>query len=529
MNLAAIACRSAERLGGRAALTLDGTDLTYRALARHSARVAALLRRRGIRPGDRVAVMLPNVPEFAIVFFGVLWAGAVVVPVNPQLKRREIAHYLDDCGASLLLAWHAVAEVAEAGATRAGTDCLFVVPEEFDRLLAKVPPDPRLRQLAERRPEDTAVILYTAGTAGRPKGAELTNDNLAGNAREVARMHAMATDDVVLGALPMFHAYGLTCTLITPILAGARVTLLPRFGSRAALEVMARDGVTVLHGVPTMYITLLDHVGRFAAGARGADGAGRAAAGRAGTGASSLRVCATGGAPMPVDVMRSVERAFGCAMAEGYGLSETSPVAALNPAGRERRIGSIGRPIRGVEMTIRDPGGGELPPGATGEIAIRGPNVMKGYWNDPAATAKAIRDGWFYTGDLGRVDGDGYFYLVDRKKDVIIRGGHTVYPREVEEVLYEHPAVREAAVIGIPHARLGAEVAAVVGLGDGAGSGGGAGAVAAELRAFVKDRVAAYKYPRHVRIVDELPKGPTGKILKRAIATAVPSTGRPAG
>ncbi|MFI7633734.1 long-chain fatty acid--CoA ligase [Nonomuraea sp. NPDC049400] len=486
MNLADRLHIAAGRLGGRAVLTLDEAELTYGGLDELSARLAGLLRGRGIGAGDRVAIMLPNVPEFGVVYYGVLRIGAIVVPLDPLLKRREIAAYLGDCGARLLIAWHAFAETAEAGSAGTKADCFFVVPEEFRRLLRGVAGE---REIAATGDGDTAVIHYTSGTTGRPKGIELTHANLGGNAATVARMHALGVDDVVLGALPLYHTFGQTCSLNATVHAGARLTLLRRFEAGRALEVIRRDGVTVFHGVPAMYISLLDHPGA-------AD-------------LSMLRVRASGGAALPLDVQRAYETRFGCEIIEGYGLSETSPVAATNRGGHHRRPGSIGWPIKGIEMKIVDEDGRETPRGEIGEIVVRGPNVMKGYWNDPAATAEAVRDGWFHTGDLGRVDEDGYFYLVDRRRDVIIRGGYTVYPREVEEVLYEHPAVRQAAVFGVPHPGLGEEIEAVVAV--------RAAVTCADLRDFVRERVAAYKYPRRISFVDELPMSPTGKILKRAL------------
>ncbi|GAA2429687.1 long-chain fatty acid--CoA ligase [Actinomadura vinacea] len=486
MNLADRLRTAAGRFGGRTVLTLDRTGLSYRALDAMSARVGELLRRRGIGRGDRVAIMLPNVPEFAVVYYGALRIGAVVVPLDPLLKRREIAAYLGDCAARLVIAWHACAEAVEAGTAGTCADYLFVVPEEFRRLLRGVPPEDAVVPMAGG---ETAVILYSAGTTGRAKGIELSHANLDVNAATVARMHALGVDDVVLGALPLYHAFGQTCALNAAVRAGARLTLLPRFEPGRALEVIRRDGVTVFQGVPAMYIALLDQPGV--------------------SDLSMLRICVSGGAAMPVDVLRAYETRFGCRIVEGYGLSETSPVSAANRAGAGRRPGSIGRPVRDVRMRVVDERDREVPPGEIGEIVVRGPNVMKGYWNDPEGTAEALRGGWFHTGDLGRVDGDGFFFLVGRRRDVIIRGGYTVYPREVEEVLYEHPAVRQAAVVGVPHPELGEEVAAAVAV--------RAEVPPDELRAFVKERVAAYKYPRRVWFVDELPTSPTGKVIKRAL------------
>jgi long-chain acyl-CoA synthetase len=297
----------------------------------------------------------------------------------------------------------------------------------------------------------------------------------------------------MLGALPLFHSFGQTCALNCTIASGGLLSLIPRFDPQKALEIIQRDRITIFEGVPTMFSAML-HV-----------------ANREDYDVSCLRMCASGGSAMPVEVLRGFQEAFDCQVLEGYGLSETSPVASFNHPDRPARPGSIGTPIAGVEMKVVDDDGNEVPPGEVGEIVIRGHNVMKGYWNRDDATAEAIRDGWFHTGDLAKVDEDGYFFIVDRKKDMIIRGGYNVYPREIEEVLYEHPAVREAAVVGVPHDELGEEIGAAVALKD------GESATADELRDFVKERVAAYKYPRRVWFVEELPKGPTGKILKREI------------
>jgi long-chain acyl-CoA synthetase len=297
----------------------------------------------------------------------------------------------------------------------------------------------------------------------------------------------------MMGCLPLFHVFGLTCGLNASVIAGCCLTLLPRFDPGKALDIIGRDRVTIFEGVPTMYSAMLHHPA-----AAQAD-------------VSSLRLCISGGAAMPVEVLRGFEDTFHCTILEGYGLSETSPVASFNHPDKVRKPGSIGTPIAGVHMRVVDPDLADVPVGEVGEILISGHNVMKGYWANPDATAEAITDGWFHTGDLAKVDEDGYFFIVDRKKDMIIRGGYNVYPREVEEVFYEHPAVAEAAVIGIPSDQLGEDVGAAVALKP------GADATPEELRAFARDRVAAYKYPRHVWIVPELPKGPTGKILRREV------------
>ncbi len=361
----------------------------------------------------------------------------------------------------------------------------------FPELLASVEPE---YEVADAADEDTAVILYTSGTTGHPKGAELTHGNLRSNT-EVCRdeiVHA-GPDDVIFGGLPLFHVFGQTVALNVAVASGACLTLLPRFDADHALRIIDGHRVTVFEGVPTMYVALLH------------------APDRGDYDTSSLRMCISGGAALPVEVLRGFEEAFDVPVLEGYGLSETSPVASFNHIDRVRKPGSIGTPIRDVQMRVVTSDDHDVPEGEVGEIVIRGPNVMKGYWQRPEATTEALRDGWFHTGDLARIDEDGYFYIVDRKKDMIIRGGYNVYPREIEEVLYEHPAVAEAAVIGLPHPSLGEEVAAAVALKP------GATITAEELRDYVKGQVAAYKYPRHVWIVDALPKGPTGKIQKRDI------------
>ncbi len=491
-NLASNLTRTAAAHPDQIAVKLDDAAFNYGLLENASARVAAMLKSKGVGVGDRVGIMVPNVPYFPAVYYGILRMGAVVVPMNVLLKGREVGFYLSDPQVKVLFAWHGFLEAAEAGAAEAGdVEIVAVEPGEIEGLIFAHEPDP---EIADRAGDDTAVILYTSGTTGRPKGAELTHDNLRTNVEISAELFDMGTEDVIFGGLPLFHSFGQTCTMNAAISCGATVTLLPRFDPAKALEILARDGCTIFEGVPTMYGALLTHPDRAACDV------------------SSLRVCVSGGASMPVEVLRGFEESFGCKVLEGYGLSETSPVASFNHPDRERKAGSIGTPIRGVEMKCVDDDGNAVAQGEIGEILIKGHNVMKGYLNQPDATAEAIKDGWFASGDLAKVDEDGYFFIVDRKKELIIRGGYNVYPREVEEVLYEHPAVREAAVVGVPHAELGEEVGAAIALKD------GCECEADELRAFCKEQVAAYKYPREVWFVDELPKGPTGKILKREIS-----------
>ena len=483
MNLAQNLTATAERTPDAVAIKLDDVEVTYKALEQGSALVAGLLAEKGVGPGDRVGIMLPNVPYFALAYYGVLRLGAVVVPMNVLLKKREVEFYLSDSGAEHVFVWGDFAEAAPDHA-------ILVKPGEFEQLLGAAKPH---ADVVDRGDEDTAVILYTSGTTGTPKGAELTHASLSKNADVSRSLFDTGEGDVVFGGLPLFHSFGQTCSLNATIAGGGTLTLLPRFDPEKALEIIQRDGVTIFMGVPTMYGALLHHPNREQ------------------TDFSKLRVCVSGGSALPVEVLRGVEQALGVKLLEGYGLSETSPVASFNHPDREQKPGSIGTPIEGVEMKVVDEDGKELGVDEVGEIVIKGHNVMKGYWGREDATAEAIKDGWFHTGDMAKVDDDGYFFIVDRKKDMIIRGGYNVYPREIEEVLYEHPAVREAAVVGLPHDDLGEEVGAAVALKD------GQEASEDELRDFVKEHVAAYKYPRKIWFVDELPKGPTGKILKREI------------
>jgi long-chain acyl-CoA synthetase len=490
-NLALNLVEAADIHPKRAAVRLDDLALTYEELEERSAQVAGLLAARGVEPGDRVGLLLPNVPQFPMLYYGVLRAGAVVVPMNPLLKAREIQYYLEDSGATLLFGWHAAAVEAAKGAEAAGAGFVPVAPTAFEQLLDEQAPE---TSVTSRADDDTAVILYTSGTTGRPKGAELTHANLRRNAAVSATtLFGLEPEDVVMGCLPLFHSFGQTCGLNATVGSGACLTLLPRFDPDRALEVIQRDRVTVFEGVPTMYAALLHHPGRDEVDV------------------GSLRLCVSGGAALPVEMLRGFEDAFGCVILEGYGLSETSPVASFNHPDRERKPGSIGTPIQGVELRLVDSLGQDVPGGEVGEIAIRGHNLMRGYWGREEATREAIPDGWFRSGDLARRDADGYFFIVDRKKDLIIRGGYNVYPREVEEVLYEHPAVAEAAVVGIPHPTYGEEVGAAVVLKP------GTEATPAELQAFCQERVAAYKYPRQVWLEAALPKTATGKLLRREV------------
>ncbi|AJF69297.1 long-chain-fatty-acid--CoA ligase [Streptomyces vietnamensis] len=492
-NLAGFLVETAGRQPERPALRLGEQVITYAELDERSARAAALLSSEGVRPGDRVALMLPNVPEFVVLYYGILRAGAVVVPMNPLLKTRETEFHLADSGAVRLFEWHQAPGEGAQGAAAAGVRHTAVEPTAFAEALGRYEPLP---EVADTDDEDMAVLLYTSGTTGRPKGAVLSHAGLRHNT-EVNSVHIqeMTPEDVVVGCLPLFHIFGQICTMSAAVRSGASLVLIPRFEPGAVLAAIARERATVFEGVPTMYAALLQHPSD-------AD-------------VSTLRMCISGGASLPVEILHGFERRFGCPVLEGFGMSETSPVVTFNHPDRPRKAGSIGTPIRDVEVRLLDDKGQDVARGEIGELAVRGPNLMKGYWNRPEETEAAIPDGWLRSGDLARADEDGYLYIVDRKKDMIIRGGYNVYPREIEEVLHEHPAVALAAVVGLPHPELGEEVAAAIVLRP-AGE-----ATPDELREYVKERVAAYKYPRRVWLVDALPLGPSGKILKREITAPV--------
>src|SRR6202012_5434158 len=449
-TLSANLVASKQRNPDSIALRCDELEFTYAEFDAAASRVATLLKQAGVEPGDRVGVMLPNTPAFAIAFYGIMYRGAVAVPRNPLLKSREVSYYLSNSGAKALFAAPAFAPEATAGAAEVRARCWVVDDAGVAELIADLPAE---KEPVQRDDDDVAVILHTSGTTGKPKGAMLTHGNLGRNAEVAVRtLVETGPDDVVMGCLPLFHVFGLTCGLNGSVLSGAMLTLIPRFDPRKALEVIERDGVTVFEGVPTMYSALLSIADSQPDGVSPDS-------------IRSLRTCVSGGAALPVQVLNDFEKAFGCAVLEGYGLSESSPAAAFNHPHRPRKAGWIGTPIEGVQMRVVDLDGVEVPQGQAGEIQIRGHNVMKGYWNLPDATQAAITaDGWLNTGDIGQVHDEGPFSIHDRTKDLIIRGGYNVYPREIEEVLYEHPAVAEAAVIGISSDSLGEEVGAAVAL-----------------------------------------------------------------
>ncbi|MFG1949451.1 long-chain fatty acid--CoA ligase [Nonomuraea sp. NPDC048826] len=499
-NLAVMLRESATAAPSKAAICHDGGAMSYAELDQLSDSVAEGLIALGARPGDAIGLQMPNIPEFVVAYFGILKAGAVVVPLNPLFKAREVAFCLGSSRARALITWAPVAGEAAKGAAEEGVADVFAVGQACPTAMPfteLVKPAPERRPITPRDGSDTAAIVFTSGTTGVPKGAELTHIQLYMNADIPGRLFDVRADDVVLTILPMFHVFGMSSILNVSVRFGCTLSLVPRFDAGATLAAIERDRVTVFEGVPTMFVAVLDHPGldRYDT--------------------SSLRVAISGGAPIPAHVLDAFEQRFGVIILEGYGLTETASTTTFNISAGERRAYSVGKPIWGTETQIWDEQGNRLPPGRehVGEFVTRGFHVMKGYHGQPEATAEAMTGGWLHTGDLGYVDEDGFFFIIDRKKELIIRGGYNVYPREVEEILYHHPAVAEAAVIGVPDARLGEEVAAYVSLKP------GKHATETELITYCRDRLAAYKYPRHIEIRDTLPKTANGKIAKLDLVT----------
>jgi long-chain acyl-CoA synthetase len=519
-NLSSLLEGSATTYADRTAVVFGDTRLTYAQVDAAANQVANLLVSRGIEPGDKVALSCPNLPYFPIVYYGILKAGATVVPLNVLLKGREVAYHLDDSDAKAYFCFQGTPDLPIGAEGHAGFEqteaCehFFVItadpaaasPIEGTQTLgqALAGQSPAF-ETVETDGDDTAVILYTSGTTGQPKGAELMHRNMISNATASDALFDASAErpDTLLCVLPLFHSFGQTVIQNAGFAFGGTVVLLPRFEAGPALQLMEKERVTFFAGVPTMYWGLLGALDDSGVDVKEV--------------ASTVRVAVAGGSALPVEVHKDFERRFGVTILEGYGLSETSPVASFSVFGEPVRVGSIGKPIPGVEMKLIDPEPGvreDLGEGddVVGEIAIKGPNIMKGYYGRPDATDEAIVDGWFRSGDLGRKDADGWYYIVDRSKDMIIRGGYNVYPREIEEVLLTHPDVSLAAVIGVPHESHGEEIKAVV------IRNAGATVTEDELVAWGKEQMAGYKYPRIVEFVDALPMTATGKILKRELS-----------
>ncbi|MEM1269473.1 MAG: long-chain fatty acid--CoA ligase [Bacteroidota bacterium] len=515
LNLSVLIEEAARTRPDKTAYVMGDVRLTFAQVNGMAAQVANALHGMGVERGDHVALSCPNVPYFPIVYYGILKAGAVVVPLNVLLKGREIAYHLQDSDAKVYFCFEGTETLPMAQDGHAGFQdtpaCEHMVvmtanpagpsPIEGVPTLGQVmAPQSPVFDTVQTTSEDTAVILYTSGTTGQPKGAELTHFNMFYNAVSSANLFQAKDDDITLIVLPLFHSYAQTCLMNAFAYAASTAVLLPRFDPAAVLGLLLKENVTVFAGVPTMYWALLNYPD--------ADNFDLEAI------ANQLRLCSSGGSALPVEVLHRFEERYRVPILEGYGLSETSPVASFNTLDRERKPGSIGTPLWGVEMRVVDAEDKPVPDGETGEIVIRGHNVMKGYYQRPDVNAHVLRGDWFHTGDVGKRDADGYYYIVDRVKDMIIRGGLNVYPREIEEVLATHPAVSLAAVIGVPHDRHGEEVKAFVILKD------GAEATPEEIVAWSKENMAAYKYPREVEIRATLPMTATGKILKTELRNA---------
>jgi long-chain acyl-CoA synthetase len=502
--LAAVLADSAARHPDAPALVFESAAVSYRQLWWQARTCAAQLHRHRVAAGDRVALLLPNSPLFPVAYYGVLAAGATVVPMSSQSRAGEIEFVLADSGARGLICAESTAEPAAKAAAATGVP-LFPIGFDHPDSTRLDPPDPAapLRGYAVRRPDDVAAILYTSGTTGVPKGAMLTNRNIVTNVETTAvSPFAVSPTDILLCALPLSHTFGQTCLMSVAFHRGATVVLMSRFDAAGALDLMVRHRCTVFMGVPTMYHAMLE------AAANGAP-------------VPRLHRAYSGGSALAVPVLDRVREVFGCPVYEGYGLTETSPCVAYNQPPSPARPGTVGTPIAGVEVAVARPDREDrielMPAGEVGEVVIRGHNVMAGYLGRPEETAAVLVDGWLRSGDLGVLEADGYLRLVDRKKDVIVRGGYNVYPREIEEVLLRHPAVGQIAVIGIPDARLGEEVCAVVVPRAGTA---GSGEVAADIIAYGRDRLARYKCPRRVDFAAALPVGPSGKVLKRLLVQA---------
>ena len=522
LNLASMIEHHARLTPQNEAIVCNDVRMSYAELNALSNQVANALTEMGIGHGDKVALSCPNLPYFPVVYFGVLKAGAVVVPLNILFKPREIAYHLKDSDAKAVFAFEGTAEMPIAQMIKEGFDQVdecehLIVITANETAPSPLPEHKTFGQLISdrscnyetypTRPGDTCAILYTSGTTGQPKGAELTHFNVVSNISTTYSTHLPALDlsdrsqKTCLITLPLFHTTGQNVQMNTQLYAGNRCALLSRFEPKATIEVMESEKVNFWVGVPTMYWSLLKY----------AEETGR----NVSKVAENIKVCISGGAPMPVEVMKAFETTFGVSVREGYGLSETSPLACFNHFAKPSKPGKVGQAIHGVEVRCFDDNDCEVPAGSRGEIVIRGTNVMKGYYKRPEATAEAFRSGWFHTGDIGIVDEDGYISIVDRKKDVILRGGYNIYPRELEEVIMTHPAISLCAVIGVPDERMGEEVKAYVVLKN---------SVDLSEAGFVdwcKVQFAANKYPRYVEFRESLPMGGTGKIFKRALREEV--------
>ncbi len=503
-----------QRQPQRVAVRFAGTELTYRQLD-ESVRVAmAALQEAGVRMGDRVGIMLPNCPQYVIAYYAISGLGALVVQINPMSQVPELHYLLQNSGAQMVIAYGPLVPLVQKVRTEIGIEKVVgvsLLPAErqtvspdvwFDEwLIETAKAGDALTNLSIPRynPDDTvAVLQYTGGTTGRPKGAMLTHTNLVANAYQTRALIPAGNEetDVMVAALPLFHVFAMTVCMNYPIAAGITIRMVARFDAHEMLTILAEEHPTIFPGVPTMYLALTQVLPPGS------------------TALQSLRVCISGGAPMPEQVLHNFENASGAVVLEGYGLTESSPVTHVNPAAERRRVGSIGLVAHNTDARVVSLHNPEqtLPVGERGELAIRGPQVMKGYWQKPQETAEVLVDGWLLTGDIATLDKDEYFYIVDRKKDMIIASGFNVYPREVEETLYQHPEVLEVAVVGVPDEYRGETVKAFV-----VRRTGHQDLTAEQLQTWCRERLAAYKIPRVIEFRDELPKSSVGKVLRREL------------
>ncbi|MBU8905643.1 long-chain-fatty-acid--CoA ligase [Desertibacillus haloalkaliphilus] len=493
------------------ALTFFDEQITYQGLYNTVEKFASALQQHEIKKGDRVALMLPNCPQYVIAYYGTLRAGGIVTQVNPMLVERELAYLINDSGAETIVVYEALLPRVMAVQSEINLKNIIVVPVDhtssqadagvtFTEFLSTGNVTAQTTLIDPE--EDVAVLQYTGGTTGRSKGAMLTHRNLLAN---LTQTYEFFKDDLKVGkekiltVIPMFHVFGMSSCMNLAVYTGSTSIILPRFELEEVLETIKREQPTIFPGVPTMYVAITNHpdAEKYQI--------------------DSIRTCNSGSAPMPVELLKEFEQKTGATLLEGYGLSETAPTTHVNPIFAERKPGSVGIGVPSTDYRIVDIGSGEtdVPTGELGEVVIRGPQVMKGYWNMPEETAHTLRDGWLYTGDIGKVDEDGYLYIVDRKKDLIIASGYNIYPRDVEEVLYEHPAVKEAVVIGVPDRYRGETVKAILVLKD------GQSANVDELKSYCGQHLAAYKVPKMIEFRDELPKTSVGKILRRTLRDEV--------
>lgn len=512
-NIAYLLAEAASDSGAKAALAIPASDsadvqvVSYAQLASAAAQVQRHVAALGVERGDRVALSMPNVALMPALYYGIVAAGAICVPLNPLLSGAELEYHLRDSGAKVLFAFAGTRLASEASSTvlvkNGSVRCEIFTGGEGSPVAPFDAPAETVLEPVPVAASDAAIILYTSGTTGKPKGATLTHANILSNARSCVSVFGFTAEDVIFGGLPLFHAFGQTVSMNAAFAASATVALLPRFTPDDALNLMERAGVSVLAAVPSMYVSL-------AAALEAEPERARSLHGR-------IRFGISGGSPLPAPVHSALKTLIECPVYEGYGLSETSPVVSFNQAEFGMVLGSVGRVLPGVQVQVRCPEGSECAPGVSGQLWVRGENVMAGYWNNPAATAEVFDGEWFATGDVARVDEQGNIFIVNRIKDMVLRNGYSVYPREIEDVLYTHEQVQSVAVLGVPDERVGEEIVAVVMPRPGADE----GVLQAELNALARTRLAAYKYPRRYVMVESMPLGPTGKILKRDLRVSI--------